>query len=134
VIQDNNYINALLLKESNFFKLGIAVNDHTYLTQDGIFLNSISLQPVGKASPFSAASKESLHLSLLAKVVLNDERAQRLLFGLDAGNAVTQALSMLEQKVTTYEQFDSAYPAFGGFLPWFISQDRGNGVSMYPLS
>ena len=134
VIQDNNYINALLLKESNFFKLGIAVNDHTYLTQDGIFLNSISLQPVGKASPFSAASKESLHLSLLAKVVLNDERAQRLLFGLDADNAVTQALSILEQKVTTYEQFDTAYPAFGGFLPWFISQDRGNGVSMYPLS
>jgi hypothetical protein len=134
VIEDNNYINALLLKESNFFTLGIAVNDSTYLTQDGIFLNSISLQPVGKASPFSAASKESLHLNLLAKVVLNDDRAQQLLYGLDAGNALTDALDILERKVTTYEQFDEIYPAFGGFLPWFISEDRGNGVRMYPLS
>ena len=134
VIQDNNYINALLLKESNFFTLGIAINDSTYLTQDGIFLNSISLQPIGKASPFSAASKESLHLNLLAKVVLNDGRAQQLLFGGDVGNAVTNALNILEKKVTTYEQFDAVYPAFGGFLPWFISEDRGNGVSMYPLS
>jgi hypothetical protein len=134
VIQDDNYINELLLKESNFFTLGIAVNDSTYLTQDGVFLNSISLQPVGKASPFSAASKESLHLNLLAKVVLNDDRAQQLLFGLDTDNAVIRALSILEEKVTTYEQFDAVYPAFGGFLPWFISENRGDGVSMYPLS
>ena len=67
VAQDNSYINELLLKESNFFQLGIAVNDSTFLTQDGIFLNSISLQPVGKASPFSAASKESLHLNFFGK-------------------------------------------------------------------
>jgi hypothetical protein len=146
VAQDNNYISELLLKESNFFQLGIAINDSTFLTQDGIFLNSVSLQPFGKASPFSAASKESLHLNFLAKVVLENDRAQQLLFGVDVDNtvnaantnnaedAVTQALNILEQKVTTYEQFDAAYPAFGGFLPWFISEDRGNGVSMYPLS
>jgi hypothetical protein len=134
VTQDNRYIDALFLKESNFFRLGVAVNDSTFMTQDGMFLNSISLEPVGKATPFSAASKESLHLNLLAKVVLNDERAQQLLFGLDTDNAVTHALHILEHKMTTYEQFDTAYPAFGGFLPWFISEDRGNGVSMYPLS
>ena len=137
VKQDDNEINGLLLKESNFFQLGIAVNDKTFLTQDGIFLNSISLQPVGKASPFSAASKESLHLNLLAKAVLNDDRAQQLLFGINVNNTddgVTQAISMLDQKLTTYEQFDAVYPAFGGFLPWFISEDRGSGVSMYPLS
>lgn len=137
VAQDNRYINELLLKESNFFQVGIAVNDSTFVTQDGIFLNSISLQPVGKASPFSAASKESLHLNLLAKAVLNNDRAQQLLFGANVdntNNAVTEALNILEKKMTTYETFDAAYPAFGGFLPWFISQDRGNGISMYPLS
>jgi hypothetical protein len=141
--QDNNYIHRLLSKESNFFQLGVAVNNNTFLTQDGIFLNSISLQPVGKASPFSAASKESLHLNFLAKAVLNNAQAQQLLFGANAASiantndpeyAVIQALSILEKKVTTYEQFDATYPAFGGFLPWFISEDRGNGVSMYPLS
>lgn len=134
VIQDNLYINEFLLRESNFFKPGLAVNDRTYLTQDGIYLNSISLQPVGKASSFSAASKESLHLNLLAKVVLNDNRAQQLLFGEDADNAVIEALNILELKMTTYEQFDEEYPAFGGFLPWFVSEDRGSGVDIYPLS
>ena len=54
--------------------------------------------------------------------------------GDDVENAGVNALNILEQKITSYEQFDTEYPAFGGFLPWFISEDRGEGVSVYPLS
>jgi hypothetical protein len=134
IAEDELYIDNILAKESNFLQMGVGVNATTGLTHDGVGLNSSTLEPLGEPSRFSAASKESLHLNVLAKTILNDQRAQRLLSGNDVINAVSIALNLLEQKITSYEQFDTEYPAFGGFFPWFISEDRGNGVGVYPLS
>jgi hypothetical protein len=134
IAEDEIYIDSILLKESNFLQMGIGVNAITALTHDGIRLNSSTLEPLGEPSRFSAASKESLHLNVLAKSILGDQRAQRLLSGNDVANSVSIALNLLAQKITSYEQFDTEYLAFGGFLPWFISEDRGEGVRVYPLS
>jgi len=134
IADDELYIDNILLKESHFLQMGVGVNTVTALTHDGIGLNSSSLEPLGEPFRFSAASKESLHLNVLAKVILHDQRAQRLLGGDDVANAGVIALNLLEQKITSYEKFDTEHPAFGGFLPWFISEDRGEGISVYPLS
>jgi hypothetical protein len=133
ITQDNQYINEFLRKESGFIKPDIGLNRTTAMTHDGIRLNPNTLLPVDEPSKFSAASKESLHLNLLAKVLLDEQKA-KLLIGGDATAVNDEVLATLTQKISSYEKFNVAFPAFGGFLPWFISEDRGSGVSVYPLA
>lgn len=132
IAADENYVNELLLKESRFLAAGVGVNEVTALTHDGIGIDRGSLQLSGEPRVWSAASKESLHISILAKAILGDINAQRLIAGDDMENATELALDMLDRKMTTYETFDREYPAFGGFLPWFSSEDRGEGTKVYP--
>jgi hypothetical protein len=134
IAEDDLYIDDLLLKEANFLQTGVGVNAVTGLSHDGIRLNSHTLEPLGQPTRFSAASKESLHLNVLAKAILNDPQAQLLMSGGDVASVLPHALNLLELKITSYENFDTEHPAFGGFLPWFVSEDRGNGVSVYPLN
>lgn len=70
--------------------------------------------------PFSAASKEALHLSLIAKALLGNEYA-RLFFNVSANGAdINQHLiQLLTGKMKAYESFDKTYPGYGGYLPWF---------------
>lgn len=133
IIQDNQYIDEFLQKESGFIQPDIGLNRTTAMTHDGIKLNPSTLRPLAEPSKFSAASKESLHLNLLAKVLLDNQRA-KLLIGGDTSTVNDEVLVSLAQKISSYEQFNAEFPAFGGFLPWFISEDRGSGVSVYPLS
>jgi hypothetical protein len=132
VAQDDQYIDEFLQKESGFIKPDIGVNRTTAMTHDGMELNPSTLLPLNEPRKFSAASKESLHLNLLAKAILDDHRA-KLLIAADSSSATDDVLDTLTKKITSYEQFDANYPAFGGFLPWFISEDRGSGISVYPL-
>lgn len=130
--QDTEYIEAFLSRESAFLQSGIGVNSITAMTHDGIELHPVSFTPFENPSKFSAASKESLHLNLLAKVILDSRRA-KLLLGGDSPESTADALQILTQKIDSYEKFNQQFPAFGGFLPWFISEDRGQGESVYPL-
>jgi len=84
----------------------------------------------GLADPvhsFSAASKESIHLGILALAVAGNEDA---LTFIDAapphvGDAKQKALLILERKINSYEKFNREFPGFGGFLPWFSVNDTG---------
>ena len=134
IAEDKSYINDILSKESKFVQMGVGVNEVTALTHDGVKLNSSNLNSIGSPSRFSAASKESLHINVLTKALLNNERSLLLIAADDLVTARSRALTILEQKITSYEQFNLEFPAFGGFLPWFISEDRGKGVKVYPLS
>ena len=65
---------------------------------------------------FTAASKESIHIAILAKVLDEDPLAQLIY-------TKNEALDMLTKKIDTYEKFDKQYPGFGGFLPWLSVVD-----------
>jgi len=70
---------------------------------------------------WSAASKESLHLILLAKTLQGDRTAEKLLTP-DPKHpeaAIPVALDVLKRKIASYEAFHRQFPGFGGFLPWY---------------
>ena len=60
---------------------------------------------------FSASSKESLHLGILAKVMENNQHAHMIY-------SVEDVIKIMAKKVETYEDFNTRYPGFGGWIPW----------------
>eukprot|EP01125_Pyxidicula_operculata_P018068 TRINITY_DN6399_c0_g1_i2.p1 TRINITY_DN6399_c0_g1~~TRINITY_DN6399_c0_g1_i2.p1 ORF type:complete len:425 (+),score=83.98 TRINITY_DN6399_c0_g1_i2:389-1663(+) len=54
---------------------------------------------------------------------LNDNAL--LFFSTDKTVAYQKVLEILQNKITTYEAWDSTYPGFGGYLPWVYINDTG---------
>jgi hypothetical protein len=52
-----------------------------------------------------------LHVAILAKVLEGDSKAQIVY-------TVEEAVEVIRKKTQTYEEFNSRYPGFGGFMPW----------------
>jgi len=81
---------------------------------------------------FSAPSKESVHVALLALSLLGNERA-RLFFNVSAekaGKSVDElAVDILQKKMNAYERFNAQYPGYGGYLPWYVITDS----SLFPI-
>lgn len=98
--------------EARFMK-GIGIDRATGLTYDGQRLDVASGLPFGLPHTFSAASKESLHLAILAKVVEGKHDLARALYSKE------EAFALLAKKATSYETFNSRFPGMGGFLPWY---------------
>lgn len=106
------------------------------LSYDGHALDPVTgLLQDGGLHNFSAASKEFIHLGLIAWALQGDENAL-LFFQRSAGQELHQStctneavvdhlLQLLERKITSYEQFDQQFPGFAGFLPWFTVGDAG---------
>lgn len=120
-IQDS-FIANVLAAERNFFAApDVSYDSETGMTWDGIYLDPVTGQiNPGAHSNHSAPSKESIQLSLLAlSLQSRAEAGDRLAALLPLVYGREQALDLLEKKVTSLEDFDHRYPAFGGFLPWF---------------
>lgn len=118
------------------------------LTKDGHYINYKTGSVDGcPQHNFSAPSKESLHLGLLARAIEGKEEAalifvvspfchsnnmtfsECLEFAYDHGTEV--ATAALQQKMLSLKKWNVAYPGFGGFLPWFTVAD---GNSVVPMS
>ena len=80
------------------------------MTLDGCQID-VNTGELLKMHQFTAASKESIHVAILAKVLDNDPLAQLIY-------TKSEALEMATKKIDTYEKFNTRYPGFGGFLPW----------------
>ncbi len=74
---------------------------------------------------FSAASKESLSLAMLALAVDGNENAQLFLTGTTGQAAASTAVTMSQVKMTALERWNSTSPGFGGLLPWFTVNAQG---------
>lgn len=135
--------------ERNFTRL--AINEATQLTYDGHRLDVSTGLPIHKPHLFSAPSKESLHVALLARVLEDSMMIHSSNNG--KGNAYTssssstspppprrhryshllytvdEALLVAETKVGSYEKFAADFPGFGGFLPWFQFHIDSSNVS-----
>lgn len=116
------FLSDLFFWEGRFF--GIAYNEASGLTYDGYAIDSETLEPKAVRN-WSAASKESLHIAILALAIMGNSRARTLIDWVNPDRAVQSALYILERKISSYEKFDREQPGFGGFLPWFTVSDHG---------
>lgn len=103
---------AMSAEGAGFHQPGIGYENVTGYTYDGHPLNYTDGTLAGTPHLFSAPSKESLHVGMLALAVDGNEPALAFVGGL------ANALSLLERKITTYEAFNSSFPGYGCFTPW----------------
>jgi hypothetical protein len=125
------FLDQVVARERRFYQPGVAYDAGTGLTFDGHPIDRLTGQLVGKPRNWSAASKESLHIILLAKAIAGDATARALLTPDPAHPelAVARAREVLRRKMDTYRRFDRRHPGFAGFLPWF-KIERGEMVPM----
>jgi hypothetical protein len=104
---------SLIRREAKFYRPGIAFDGKSGMTHDGhdVDFHTGRLRPGGLRN-WSAASKESLHVTMLVKSLAGDPTARRLF-------PPREALVQLERKIASYERFHREHPGYGGFLPWY---------------
>lgn len=104
--------------EAKFMRY-IGVDRATGLTHDGQRLSIETGLPDELPHMFSAPSKESVHIAVLAKVLDRSNSIANQTY------TIPEALDLLEQKVSAMETFDKTFPGFGGFLPWIAFDGEG---------
>lgn len=107
-----SFLHAMATAESSFHSPGVGYDQRTSFTYDGHPLNYSTGGLYGLPHTFSAPSKESLHVSLLALAVAGNELARVFVGGQGA------ALALLAGKMATYEAWSQDYPGFGCHFPW----------------
>jgi hypothetical protein len=104
------------------FVNGLGVDPLTQLTYDGHRLDFVTGEPLGLPHLFSAPSKESVHIGLLARYLADaadPAAAPRGTRSQGVFASATAVLATLGTKADSIELFNTNYPGFGGFLPWF---------------
>jgi len=137
VLAQDAYITAMLQSDGRFAtRVGAGITaagltcDHQYVNADG---------SPGWRGLYTAGSKESLHIGMLALVVSGTPLAWHWIDGAeDAEAAATAAVSMLNTVASAYERHLAQCPACGGFLAWKGVSDDGfddhtDGDSLHAL-
>lgn len=118
--------------EGKFHQHNVSYNAVNGMTFDGTLLDPVTGEHrVNGLHTFSAASKESLHIMLLSRVIEGNPLAVKWILsagdgGSDVEKARRVAVDILQKKWTSYSQFNATYPGFGGFLPWYVSRRKVN--------
>lgn len=110
-----------LLQEHEYFKQ--ARHPVSGLTYDGIQLDEKTGKPVTPRA-WSAPSKECLDLAVCIKALGGNKKAAMVVAKGKKGKARKEAARIMEQKIDTYWDFYKKNPGYGGYLPWFLSDDR----------
>ena len=98
-------------------------DERTGLTLEGQSIDYKTGLPRNAKEPFTGPFKESLQISIFAKVLDGDKRAQVIY-------SKKEALDILKKKVNTLSAFSSEYPGYGGFFPWF----KINSIDVLPAT
>lgn len=115
------YLDSVMRWESKFATPGVGYDAMSGYTFDGQLLDYDTGELLGETHSFSAPSKESIHLSILALAVGGDKRA--LLFCGGYNNAI----ATLERKINGYMTFNRTFPGYGCFTPW-VGFNANNGT------
>lgn len=126
------FINDVMKAEGQFIQPGVGVDAQTGMTVDGIGINYRTGQLEGIQRVWTAASKESLHVTILARAVAGDKRAQIMVSPNDPTQAKDKALDILGRKLKSLRQFNKDYPGYGGFLPWVVIKNGQVQPTAYP--
>lgn len=129
------YISNVLYWEGMFHTDGVGYSASSGLTFDGHAINYTTGELANPQHFWSASSKESIHLGLLARALINNGIADALEFfhvpyPLDnnwntGDKRLDTVLAVLEAKITSYERFNQSFPGFGGFVPWVLVNSSG---------
>lgn len=103
------YISEVMRWEGQFAKAGIAYDEASGYTYDGHPIDYNTGELYGEPHLFSAPSKESIHLGVLALAVRGDPQALLFAGGYDA------AIKLLQTKMNGYLAFNATYPGYGCF-------------------
>lgn len=125
----NAFAQDFLYWEGRFHANDIGYNAANALTYDGSLLHFTTGLPWDK-HPFSAASKEAIHVMVLAHALAGDSNAARFLAPDGPGNAPDIAYGIMKTKLDTYLAFNATFPGYGGYLPWFTT----NATPVAPTS
>jgi len=139
----NNFIENVLYWEGNFQSDGVGINMATGYTYDGHALDYSTgdIASYGLHN-FSAPSKESIHLGMLAKalvgsnlngpnaldffhILVNQTEQEKATIVKSGNQNLDNVITLLYRKINTYEKFLSNYPGYGGFMPWVSVDDQG---------
>lgn len=115
-----NFESAIFSWEGAGFHIpGVGYEPTTAFTFDGHPINQTDGTLAGSVHGFSAPSKESLHVGLLALAVDGNSGALSFCGGRD------RALQLLQTKIETYEAFNGTYPGYGCHFPWVTVSSAG---------
>lgn len=105
----DEYLHNVAVWEGNFAKPGIGYDAKSGYTYDGHPINYQTGELYGEPHLFSAPSKESIHVSILALAIGGNEHALTFVGGME------EALRVLRLKIDGYSQFNATYPGYGCF-------------------
>ncbi|KAF2727161.1 putative GPI anchored protein [Polyplosphaeria fusca] len=120
----DDFVWHMLYWEGRFHQNNVGYNTANGMTYDGTLLDpQTGLHNLSGLHPFSAASKESLHVMMLTHAISGDSLAARFFTPDQPKDATNFAYAILKRKLEAYLKFNETYPGFGGFLPWFLSNE-----------
>ncbi|EFA85168.1 hypothetical protein PPL_02168 [Heterostelium album PN500] len=135
------FAKSYLHYEGNFHQHLVGLNINSAFTIDGNRINYTTGNITSQPRKYTAASKESLHLSVLA-IGLNGltaegydpldffhipiEMTTQEKSKINTGDPrLDNVLVMLYRKMDTLEKFNTQYPGYGGFVSWCGVSDTG---------
>ncbi|KAL0954731.1 hypothetical protein HGRIS_003684 [Hohenbuehelia grisea] len=116
----DRYAQDLLFWEGKFHQNDVSYNTANGMTYDGTLLDPTTGLATDK-HPFSVASKEALQVMIYTHAIAGDRQAAEFLAPEAPSTASQVAIDILSKKLETYKTFNSTFPGFGGFLPWFAN-------------
>jgi hypothetical protein len=121
------FLDHVMYFDGFFHQHGIGINEKSGLTYDGCPLDETTGLKTDGLHTFSASSKESLHLNILTLALNKNALALKWAYpnATSTEMAVQRIIRILSNKIKSYEDFNSKYPGFGGFLPWYSADDNG---------
>jgi hypothetical protein len=105
----HEYLDYVATWEGKFAVPGIGYDGKSGYTYDGHPLNYETGELYGEPHLFSAPSKESIHVALLALAIQGNEFALKFCGGRQS------AIDTLTLKMDGYSQFNATFPGYGCF-------------------
>jgi hypothetical protein len=114
----SSFRSDLLRFDGRFVTENWALGSNNGVTFDGVALDDTTGLPIGPNGRhnFTAASKESLHLAMLALAISDATGPAAQLFFLNA--SLSAHLRTIAAKLDAFDAFNASFPGFGGWLPW----------------
>ena len=113
------FLNDLMTWEGKFHANDVGYNTANGMSYDGTLLDLKSGERT-ELHQFSAASKESLQFMIYAQAIAGNQDAARFLSPDNVSAAPGIAHDIAAKKLQTYLEFNTTFPGFGGWLPWFL--------------
>lgn len=117
----DEYLSSVMYWEGQFAQAGVAYDPASGYTYDGHPLNYTTGELYGEPHLFSAPSKESIHVGILALALDGNPHALEFVGGFD------RTIELLTLKINGYLKFNENFPGYGCWTPW-VSFDQEKGI------